>query len=106
MLISESQKTHRFGDIIFIPEEMKLGVKNETFILTLREKELLEFLCQHSNKALKREEILSHVWGKNDFFLDRSMDVLIARLRKYLHAETRVSIETIHAVGYRFTTEF
>ena len=55
---------------------------------------------------MKREEILSNVWRKNDFFLGRSMDVFIAKLRKHLSAESRVSIETIHGVGFRFTTEF
>jgi len=105
LLLSESQKLYRIGSISFYPDELKLVNKNETITLTLREKELLEFLCNHPNKVLKREEILSNVWGKNDFFLGRSMDVFIAKLRKHLITETRVSIETIHGVGYRFTTE-
>lgn len=106
MLMSDSLKTYHIGDIVFFPEELKLVIKEETIALTQREKELLEFFCLHPNKVLKREDILSHVWGKNDFFLGRSMDVFIAKLRKYLNSESRVSIETIHGVGYRFTTEF
>ena len=106
MLMTDSLKTYHIGDIVFVPDELKLVAKGETITLTLREKELLEFFCLHPNKDLKREEILSHVWGKNDFFLGRSMDVFIAKLRKYLNTESRVCIETIHGVGYRFTTEF
>jgi DNA-binding response OmpR family regulator len=89
-----------------MPEELRLTNGDELITLTQRETELLEFLCNHPNKVLKREEILSHVWGKNDFFLGRSMDVFITRLRKILAAEPAVTIETIHKIGYRFTTEF
>ena len=105
MLIHDSPKSYKIGQLIFIPDELKLINKEEAIALTQREKDLLEFLCLHPNKVLKREDILSHVWGKNDFFLGRSMDVFITRLRKHLHAEPRVAIETIHGVGYRFTME-
>src|SRR5258706_1002786 len=105
MLIANSPTSYAVGHFIFIPEELRLVNKEQIIPLTLRENELLEFLCLHPNKVLKREEILSHVWGKNDFFLGRSMDVFITRLRKLLHGESGVSIETIHGVGYRFTIE-
>jgi DNA-binding response OmpR family regulator len=105
MLIQPSQKSISIGRFNFIPDELKLTNSQETITLTQRETELLEFLCSHPNKVLKREEILSHVWGKNDFFLGRSMDVFITRLRKILAAEPAVTIETIHKIGYRFTTE-
>jgi DNA-binding response OmpR family regulator len=105
MLIADSPKSYAIGHFIFIPDEFRLVNKEQIFTLTLREKELLEFLCQHPGKVLKREEILSHVWGKNDFFLGRSMDVFITRLRKLLQGETGVTIETIHGVGYRFALE-
>lgn len=103
MLVVNSSKTLLIGKITFIPEELTLSYDGENVSLTQREAELLEFLCNHSNKVLKREEILSNVWGKNDFFLGRSMDVFITRLRKYLSPEPAVNIETIHGVGYRFT---
>ena len=106
MLLADSPKKYRIGTLEFLPDELKLvGKTGDTVALTLREKELLEFLCQHPNMVLKREEILSHVWGKNDFFLGRSMDVFVTRLRKRLNKEAGVSIETIHGVGYRFTIE-
>lgn len=103
MLVTGPQKKFTIGRYTFAPEELRLTTPEETITLTQRESELLEFLCHHPNKVLKREEILSHVWGKNDFFLGRSMDVFITRLRKLLSAEPSVTIETIHGVGYRFT---
>jgi DNA-binding response OmpR family regulator len=104
LIVATSQKSYSIGSLRFIPEELKLTRGQEKISLTQRESELLEFLCLHSDKVLKREDILSNVWGKNDFFLGRSMDVFITRLRKLLMAEPSVNIETIHGVGYRFTT--
>ena len=88
-----------------MPEELKLASGDEIIALTQRESELLAFLCLHPDKALKREEILLNVWGKNDFFLGRSMDVFMARLRKMFSTDPSVTIETIHKVGYRFTVK-
>jgi len=104
MLVQEKPATYKIGNSIFKTQEFKILINDKEVTLTTREKELLEFLCQHPDMVLKREEILLHVWGKNDFFLGRSMDVFMTRLRKLLAAEPGVSIETIHGVGYRFTT--
>jgi DNA-binding response OmpR family regulator len=103
LLITKSQQAFSVGRFNFIPDELKLVSGSETIPLTQREAELLSFLCLHPDKLLKREEILVNVWGKNDFFLGRSMDVFMARLRKILAADPAVLIETIHKVGYRFT---
>ncbi|MEO7983642.1 MAG: response regulator transcription factor [Bacteroidota bacterium] len=105
MLLQETPRSYAIGEAVFFPQELQLVTREETITLTVREKELLEFLCRHPNKILKREDILVHVWGKNDFFLGRSMDVFITRLRRYLPAGQGVAIETIHGVGYRFTLE-
>ena len=90
------------GQFSFFPQELKLVLDDKEIILTNREKDLLEFLCTHPRVILKREEILVNVWGKNDFFLGRSMDVFVMRLRKYLAGDPNVMIETIHGIGYRF----
>jgi DNA-binding response OmpR family regulator len=105
LLINQSIASFPIGRFTFMPEELKLINGEETIGLTQRESELLAFLCLHPNKALRREEILLNVWGKNDFFLGRSMDVFMARLRKMFAAEPSVTIETIHKVGYRFTVK-
>jgi DNA-binding response OmpR family regulator len=106
LLISKPQETFTIGQFSFVPGELKLTGEKDMITLTQRETELLTFLCLHPNKVLKREEILLNVWGKNDFFLGRSMDVFITRLRKLLAADPSVTIETIHKVGYRFTLKF
>lgn len=104
MLVKDSTQEFRLGQFTFLPRELKLLIAGKTILLTQREKELLEFLAQHPNKILKREEVLSNVWGKNDFFLGRSMDVYITRVRKHLIEDPEVFIETIHGTGYRFVT--
>ena len=103
LVMKDTSDKLTIGHFIFLPRELKLVWDNNEIILTRREKDLLEFLCNHPNSVLKREEILVNVWGKNDFFLGRSMDVYIMRLRKYLSSDPSISIETIHGIGYRFS---
>ncbi|MCC7400418.1 MAG: response regulator transcription factor [Chitinophagaceae bacterium] len=102
MLLSDESREIKIGSLTFLPDEMKLVSENEVVTLTQRESELLEFFCTHPNKALKREDILTHVWGKNDYFLGRSMDVFVTKLRKHLKNEGLANIETVHNVGFRF----
>lgn len=104
MLVKESNLQFQLGKFTFLPGELKLLINGKTILLTQREKELLEFFAQHPNKILRREEVLANVWGKNDFFLGRSMDVYITRVRKHLADDPSVFIETIHGTGYRFVT--
>jgi len=61
----------------------------------------LKLLCQNKDRVLKREEILKAVWGNDDYFLGRSMDVFISKLRKYLKEDPRVQIVNYHGVGFR-----
>jgi two-component system, OmpR family, response regulator TrcR len=51
--------------------------------------------------VVKREEVLLSVWGKDDYFLGRSMDVFITRLRKYFKPDPVIVLETIHGIGFR-----
>jgi len=102
-LRSESVEDHVLGNILFSFGNLKITTPNETFSITHREADLLKFFCEHQNKVVKREEVLINVWGKDDFFLGRSMDVFISKLRKYLKGEPEIVIETIHGIGFRFT---
>jgi hypothetical protein len=63
---------------------------------------LLKYFCLHVNQTLKREDILLSVWGKDDYFLGRSMDVFITKLRKHLKADPSIEIQTIHGKGFKF----
>ena len=69
--------------------------------LTQRELDLLALFARNTNRVLKRSDILIKIWGRDDYFLGRSMDVFISRLRKYLKADERISIENVHGVGFR-----
>jgi DNA-binding response OmpR family regulator len=80
--------------------EVILG--NEKTTLTLRESELLKLFIQSPNKVLKREEILKSLWGTDDYFMGRSLDVFISRLRKILSKDANIVIENLHGIGFRF----
>lgn len=75
----------------------------ERVSLTQREAELLKLFLENKEKVLKREEILKQLWGDDDYFLGRSLDVFISRLRKILAKETRITIENLHGIGFRFS---
>ena len=68
--------------------------------LTLREAQLLRHLMMNRNKALTREQILTEIWGEDDYFLGRSMDVFISRLRKYLSPDRGISLRTLRGLGF------
>lgn len=68
--------------------------------LTQRENEVLRILCLSKNNIVKRDDILTSIWGNNDYFNGRSLDVFIAKLRKYLNADPQVKIENIPKVGF------
>jgi DNA-binding response OmpR family regulator len=70
--------------------------------LTEREADLLKYLVENANRVIKRSDILLSVWGEDDYFLGRSLDVFVSRLRKYLKADERITIENVHGVGFRF----
>jgi DNA-binding response OmpR family regulator len=72
--------------------------------ITEKECELLQYLCMNPNKILKREDILKDLWGENDYFLGRSLDVFITKIRKYLKEDSSIEIENVFGVGFIFNT--
>ena len=68
--------------------------------LTLREAQLLRHLIMNRNKPVTREQVLTEIWGQDDYFLGRSMDVFISRLRKYLSSDHGVNLRTLRGVGF------
>ena len=101
-LHSEQQEEYQIGNLKFSYTDLKLNSPNGSFSLTQREADLLRFLCKHPNRVLKREEVLMNVWGKDDYFMGRSMDVFMTKLRKYLKEDASINLETIHGLGFRF----
>jgi len=73
------------------------GVKEK---LTLKEAQLLKYFIIIKNKVLAREDILNEIWGEDDYFLGRSMDVFISRLRKYISEDTNIDIRTVRGTGF------
>ncbi|HET7002481.1 MAG TPA: response regulator transcription factor [Puia sp.] len=100
-MYSEKALSFQIGKMNFSFNDLKLSIGGTAYNMTQKEAELLLFLCEHPNRILKREEVLLHVWGKDDYFLGRSMDVFITKLRKYFRSDTTVHIETIHGMGFR-----
>ena len=70
-------------------------------ILSFKEAELLKLLCQNLNKLLSREFLLKTIWGNDDYFLGRSMDVFISRLRKHLKNDKTITIVSIRSRGFK-----
>ena len=107
--LEETQQLHQtnqvieVGDIKFQVHMMKLKVGNKKeATLTERETELLRYLFKNPNRIIKREEILTQLWGENDYYLGRSLDVFISRLRKHIGDNNSVSITNIYGVGFVF----
>jgi DNA-binding response OmpR family regulator len=89
------------GDYVFDKQNLMLKHPGGNKTLTQKESDVLSLLCQHRDRVLKREEILKQVWGDDDYFLGRSMDVFISKLRKYLRDDPAVQIVNYHGVGFR-----
>jgi DNA-binding response OmpR family regulator len=76
---------------------------SEKISLTQRESDLLKLFLNNKNVVLKREEILKSLWGDDDYFMGRSLDVFISRLRKILSNEKGIAIENLHGIGFKFS---
>jgi DNA-binding response OmpR family regulator len=104
--VTETDSELTIGDYRLDIKNLKLYHGEELVKkLTQKENDLLELLIQHYDSTLKREEILLKLWGENDYFLGRSMDVFISRLRKYLSKDPMIKIENVHGVGFRLVRE-
>lgn len=76
---------------------------DEKISLTLRENDLLKLFIQNPHRVLKREEILKSLWGNDDYFMGRSLDVFISRLRKILSDDKNIVIENLHSIGFKYS---
>ena len=93
------------GDFIFNPRLRTLTYKNDSQKnLSPKENELLLMLVETQNDLLSRSKALEEIWNDDNYFTSRSMDVYIAKLRKYLRQDTSVEIANIHGEGFRLIT--
>ncbi len=93
------------GSFSFNPKMQILKSKDKTIKLTTKESELLILLCKNKNDILERNFALKAVWGDDNYFNGRSMDVYIAKLRKYLKEETSIQIINVHGKGFKLLEE-
>jgi len=96
-----SQKSFEIGNYVFDFENMLLKFYGHDQTLTRKEGALLKLLCIYKNKLLTRELALKSVWGDDDYFIGRSMDVFITKLRKYLKDDPAISITNVHGTGFK-----
>ena len=97
----QTQKcTSPVDDIQFSNDDYSVIVGTKNFALTARECELFRLFFENMEVTLKRSDILLKIWGSDDFFLGRSLDVFISRLRKMLKHSNSIEIENIHGVGF------
>ena len=96
-----NQKVFNIGMFTFDYNHQTISSTIKEIKLTTKETELLLLLCKKKNEVLKREEALLKIWGDDSYFTARSMDVFIAKLRKYLKEDETINIMNIHGEGYK-----
>ena len=89
------------GKYHFNPRLRELSIDGKIQVLSPKENELLKMLCEYKNDLLSREIALKKIWGSDTYFNGRSMDVYIAKLRKYLKEDATIEIVNIHGNGFR-----
>ena len=89
------------GKYTFDSFNQELRIDSKRIGLTTKEVELLRVLYSHKNQLITREKTLKAVWGSDNYFIGRSMDVFITKLRKYLKDDPDISIVNVHGTGFR-----
>lgn len=98
----DDAKTYKIGKFLFDPKNHLLTSKKTEQALTARETSLISYLVEHPNMLIKRKDLLNAVWGSDDFFSGRSMDVYISKLRRYFKSDPSIAIEVTRGVGLMF----
>jgi DNA-binding response OmpR family regulator len=97
----QQKSVYSFGNSTFDFDKQTLSIDKDQIKLTNKESQLLRLLCQNKNEILDRSAALKMIWRDDSYFNARSMDVYIAKLRKYLKKDDRTSIITIHGEGFK-----
>ncbi len=99
---SDRKEIISIGKYTFDHYNLLLTINNQSRRITEREGDVLNYLATHRNILIKREELLKEVWGENDYFFGRSMDVFMTKIRKYLKEDSEINIENVFGVGFIF----
>ncbi len=100
---AETQKLFQIGNFTFDYEAHSLVNGKSKLRLTEKENEVLFLLCSNLNRVVRRDEAVERIYGKRDYFLGRSFDVFISKIRKYLSADPSLQIENVYRVGFILT---
>jgi DNA-binding response OmpR family regulator len=90
------------GNYTFDFTNQSLTIAGTTKRITEKESGILNYLAAHRNQLIKREEMVKELWGENDYFFGRSLDVFITKIRKYLREDPDIRIENVFGVGFIF----
>ncbi|RYM35569.1 response regulator transcription factor [Brumimicrobium glaciale] len=93
--------TYTIGRFTFDPMKRIINIDGEEHKLTTKESQLLKLLAKNKNQVLDRQAALRAIWGDDNYFNGRSMDVYIAKLRKILKADEKIEIMNIHGKGFK-----
>lgn len=97
----EEQTNYTIGAFSFDKAKQQLVIGDKTTKLTTKENDLLYLLCKNMNGVLEREAALKFIWGDDNYFNGRSMDVYIAKLRKYLKEDPAIELINVHGRGFK-----
>jgi DNA-binding response OmpR family regulator len=98
----ETVESVSIGKYTFDFSRQSLSIGGKIKRITEKESDILKYLSDHRNKKIKREDLLTEVWGNNDYFFGRSLDVFITKIRKYLKEDAALNIENVFGVGFIF----
>jgi len=100
---TEAEDTSKFilGNYIFDTINFELKHADFQKVLTKKEAQILKILCKFKYQVVAREVVLNAVWGQDDYFVGRSLDVFITKLRKYFSKDERIQISNIHGIGFK-----
>jgi len=96
-----TQKEFNIGKFHFNYDHRSIKINQQSVKLSPKEADLLRMLCLYKNELLPRQKALKEIWGDDNYFNARSMDVFITKLRKYLKEDPAIDILNIHGKGFR-----
>ena len=103
--MDEEPDTFSIGSFILEPKIRQLSREGELVRLSPKESDLLKMLIQHKNQLMPRSKALLKIWREDNYFTGRSMDVYVAKLRKYLKVDECLRIDNVHGEGFRLVEE-
>lgn len=98
----ENKGVYQIGKFTFDSINLRLKSEEEDKKLTKREAAILKLLAENKNKVIERSLVLNLIWGDDNYFNGRSLDVFITKLRKYLKHDENIQINNLHGVGFKF----